>query len=241
MPPSPDVPDPTPLRERLIDAGVELVETGGAASLGLREIARRAGVSHGAPRRHFPTHHALLTAIARRGFADLEARFEEVLGGEAGASPERRLRVLARSYVDFVLERRGMFELMFRHDLLDSDVHAAGDEHGTGAEGPRLREETLPLLATVAGLVGQLRSGTAGSSPETTAAALWANLHGIALLWIWGSLPLALDVRPGSPASREALDRLVTAAVDAHLADPGPHPHPGSHQEADPRPEPESV
>ncbi|MER6694506.1 TetR/AcrR family transcriptional regulator, partial [Streptomyces minutiscleroticus] len=55
--------------------------TGGTASLGLREIARRAGVSHGAPRRYFPTHHALLPAIAHRGFADLAARFEAAAGG----------------------------------------------------------------------------------------------------------------------------------------------------------------
>ncbi|CAM5452162.1 TetR family transcriptional regulator [Streptomyces spiroverticillatus] len=210
---SPDAPRQIPLRERLVDAGVELVESGGPGSLGLREIARRAGVSHGAPRRYFPTHHSLLSAIARRGFDDLKVRFERV-GGEAGSAPEEQLRALARSYVDFALERRGMFELMFRHDLLASEVHAAG------AEGPRLREETLPLLTAVAALIGRCRNSHAASAPEA-AAALWANLHGIAQLWTWGSLPLALDVPPGGgPASREALDRLVKAAVDAHLGGP---------------------
>lgn len=54
------------LRIRLVDVGVELLAREGVGALSLREIARRAGVSHGAPRRHFPTHLELLSAIARR-------------------------------------------------------------------------------------------------------------------------------------------------------------------------------
>ncbi|MFI7644414.1 TetR/AcrR family transcriptional regulator, partial [Nonomuraea sp. NPDC049400] len=78
------------VRERLIDVGVALVLRRGAADLGLREIAREAGVSHGAPRRYFPTHHLLLSAIARRGFADLEARFATAISGEASARAQVR-------------------------------------------------------------------------------------------------------------------------------------------------------
>ncbi|MGD3110816.1 TetR/AcrR family transcriptional regulator, partial [Streptomyces sp. YGL11-2] len=75
-------PSDASLRERLIDVGVDLVTTDGPAALGLREIARRAGVSHGAPRRYFPTHRALLSAIARRGFAELG---ERIADGARGA------------------------------------------------------------------------------------------------------------------------------------------------------------
>ncbi|NBE52075.1 TetR/AcrR family transcriptional regulator, partial [Streptomyces boluensis] len=106
------------LRERLIDVGVELVTTEGTASLGLREIARRAGVSHGAPRRYFPTHQALLSAIARRGFEELATRVATAVTDAASARGQ--LRAVAGVYVGYALERRGMFELMFRHDLLDS-------------------------------------------------------------------------------------------------------------------------
>ncbi|MEU0061112.1 helix-turn-helix domain-containing protein, partial [Streptomyces sp. NPDC006334] len=52
-PPQENEPD---LRTRLVDVGVELLAEQGVDALTLREIARRAGVSHGAPRRHFPTH-----------------------------------------------------------------------------------------------------------------------------------------------------------------------------------------
>jgi len=208
----------SPLRERLIDVGVDLVMTDGAASLGLREIARRAGVSHGAPRRYFSTHHALLSAIARRGFADLGARFAAATGGTT--SPRGQLQALGRAYVGYALEHRGMFELMFRHDLLDSEKHASDQ--------PRLRESTLPLFERIVGLVAQCRteqasvhrSGTLNEAwppPAVTAAALWANLHGIAQLWTWGSLQLALDTPPPSAPSGDQLDRLVAAVLDAHL------------------------
>ncbi len=55
------------LRARLVDVGARLLATEGPQALTLREIARRAGVSYGAPRRYFPTHRDLLSAIARRG------------------------------------------------------------------------------------------------------------------------------------------------------------------------------
>ncbi|MGE7436302.1 MULTISPECIES: TetR/AcrR family transcriptional regulator [Kitasatospora] len=201
------------LRERLVDVGVELVLTEGVASLGLREIARRAGVSHGAPRRYFPTHHALLSAIAHRGFADLGARFAAAVAG--AVSPRDQLRALGRAYVGYALEHRGMFELMFRHDLLDSERQGQeqqGAERAT--EQPRLRESTLPLFERIVDLVArQRRYGPGGQPPAVTAAALWANLHGIAQLWSWGSLGLAL----GAASPEQQLDRLVDAALDAHL------------------------
>lgn len=181
---------------------MELVTAEGTGALGLREIARRAGVSHGAPRRYFPTHQSLLSAIARRGFADLGARFAAVAGG-GEAAPRERVRALGTAYVRYALEQRGMFELMFRHDLLDS----TGQE---GATGPRLRESTVPLFAMLVGLVS--RCGAA--DPELTAAALWGNLHGVAQLWCSGSLPLVLG--DGADAAA-CVDRLVGAALDAHL------------------------
>ncbi|MEV7416217.1 TetR/AcrR family transcriptional regulator [Streptomyces sp. NPDC089919] len=203
------------LRERLIDAGVELVLAEGSASVGLREIARRAGVSHGAPRRYFPTHQALLSAVGRRGFEDLAAMLGAATAGSA--TPRGQLDALARAYVGYALERRGMFELMWRHDLLDGAAQAADQ--------PRLRESTLPLFEAFTGLVARCRAerragGTveAGPPPEVTAAALWSNLHGMAQLWAWGSLQLALGAPPsaGDPGDEER-DRLIAAVLDAHL------------------------
>ncbi|MFC5198959.1 TetR/AcrR family transcriptional regulator [Streptomyces kaempferi] len=179
----------TGLKARLVDVGVELVAEEGAQALTLREIARRAGVSHGAPRRYFPTHLDLLSAIARRGFADLGARVTEAVG-DGAASPRAQLTALGRVYLDFALSRRGMYELMFRHDLLASDRLG-------------LRETSLPLFGVLVDLVGRVRPAT---EARVTAGALWANLHGIAQLWSWGSLQLGTGATDFTPLLRAALD-----------------------------------
>lgn len=186
------------LRARLVAVGVDLVLSEGQSAVSLREIARRAGVSHGAPRRYFPTHVDLLSAIAREGFADLTARVEETMR-YVDPDPRTRLTALARTYLDFAAAHRGMFELMFRHDLLDSGRL-------------RLRETSLPLFVVLADLVAQVRRPTDAPAP-VLAGALWANLHGIAQLWAWGSLPLATGVTED--------DAVLRAALDAHL---GPNP-----------------
>ncbi|MFF5360666.1 TetR/AcrR family transcriptional regulator [Streptomyces scabiei] len=179
----------TGLRSRLVEVGVELVTTEGVQALSLREIARRAGVSHGAPRRYFPTHLELLSAIARRGFEDLAARGTAALG-EGTASPREQIATLARVYLDFALTRRGMHELMFRHDLLESD--------GLG-----LRDTSLPIFALLVDLVGRARPD---ADARLVAGALLANLHGIAQLWTWGSLQLTTGADDVAPLLRTALD-----------------------------------
>ncbi|MFJ3816880.1 TetR/AcrR family transcriptional regulator [Streptomyces sp. NPDC090056] len=186
------------LRARLVRTGVELVNAEGAQALSLREIARRTGVSHGAPRRHFPTHLDLLSAIARQGFAELSARITAEDREDAG--PRERIALLARVYLDYAGSRRGMYELMFRHDLLES-----------GRLG--LRETSLPLFARLAELVARVRPD---ADPVTTAGTLWANLHGIAQLWHWGSLRLATGGTDPAP--------LLAAALDAHLGPAEPAP-----------------
>ncbi|MDW6058919.1 TetR/AcrR family transcriptional regulator [Streptomyces sp. FXJ1.4098] len=184
----------TGLRSRLIEVGVDLVTREGMQSLSLREIARRAGVSHGAPRRYFPTHLALLSAIARQGFAELAAGVAEAVG-DGRVEPRAQLMALGRVYLDFALTNRGMFELMFRHDLLESD-HLG------------LRETSLPLFEVLVDLVARARPAV-DAAPQVVAGALWANLHGIAQLWGWGSLQLATGTDDVEP--------LLRAALEAHL------------------------
>ncbi|MEV7140481.1 TetR/AcrR family transcriptional regulator [Streptomyces tauricus] len=179
------------LRARLVAVGVELVTQEGVQALSLREIARRAGVSHGAPRRYFPTHLELLSAIAREGFAELGAAAVAELRGDQ--KPRAQLAALARIYVDYALSHQGMYELMFRHDLLESNRLG-------------LRETSLPLFETMVSLVGRARPDV--RAPEV-AGALWANLHGVAQLWGWGSLRLATGA--------DAVEPFVRAALDAHL------------------------
>ncbi|MCA1006883.1 TetR/AcrR family transcriptional regulator [Rhodococcus hoagii] len=157
-------------REALVRAGVELLEETGDADVGLRAIARRAGVSHGAPRRWFPTRRSLLAAIAEVGLADLAA----ALASAAERSGGDLVRV-AEAYVEFAVSRPAMFTLVFRHDLLE----------GSGAE---LRTVSQPLFGW---LVDMVEHAAGGGESEARAAALWVGVHGIAVLAATGSLELA--------------------------------------------------
>lgn len=165
------------LPDRLVQAGVELLEEDGLADLTLRAIARRTGVSHGAPRRYFPTHDSLLAAIAATGLQDLAARLRETGSG----TPEDQLVQAARSYLRFAAERPGMFDLIFRHDLL------------AGAGG-NLRATSLPLFQNFVDLVAQLHPADAG----LRATALWTNIHGLATLRATNALELlgTTDLEP---------------------------------------------
>ncbi|WP_406037051.1 TetR/AcrR family transcriptional regulator [Micromonospora sp. NBC_00898] len=184
------------LRARLVEVGVDLVAREGSSALSLREIARRAGVSHGAPRRYFPTYQALLAAIARQGYVHLGQQVAELVGDE-DADPYAQLLALGRLYVQFAQANRGMFELMFRHDLL------RGNNVG-------LREASGPLFRVLVGLVTRARpTPPGGPASSVVAGALWANLHGIAQLWLWGSLQAVVEMDDVEP--------LLRAALDAHL------------------------
>ncbi|MFD4266627.1 TetR/AcrR family transcriptional regulator [Rhodococcus sp. NPDC058481] len=182
-----------PLRDRLVRCGVELLEREGIAGVSLRAITREADVSHGAPRRYFRTHKALLAAIAGEGLADLTAEVRSILAS-GDPSARDRLVALGRVYVRFAERRRAMFELMFRHDLLE----------GSGAD---LRRTSLPLFDVLVALVDEATAGSVDSRER--ALAIWTGLHGMAVLAADRALQVISDPR-GAAA-------LVDRTVDAHL------------------------
>ncbi|MGO3327798.1 TetR/AcrR family transcriptional regulator [Gordonia sp. (in: high G+C Gram-positive bacteria)] len=138
-------------RDRLVAAGVAIVDEQGFGEVGVRSVASRVGVSHGAPRRYFATRDALLAAIAAEGVADLDAVLRPTIAVGVGAA--------AVAYWRFANERPGMFELIFRHDVLD------------GAGG-RLRETTGRWFAALVDEIGD---------PEQ-ALTCWSAVHGLCVL-----------------------------------------------------------
>src|SRR2546430_17247542 len=79
------------LREALIDAALALVEERGSPEFTLREVARRVGVTHAAPQRHFEDRAALVAAVAEEGFHGLRAHVESVAGLAKARDPAARL------------------------------------------------------------------------------------------------------------------------------------------------------
>ena len=169
------------LRRELLRQAAGMIEEVGPARVSLRELARRAGVSHAAPAHHFGDKTGLLTAIATEGFHLLADQLTEALEGTGD------FLEVGVAYVEFAVTHRAHFEVMFRPDLYepdDADVRAA-----------RQRSTTA------------LQSGISAASPEATgpdartaSLAAWSMVHGFASLWITGALPTSL----GSDAAAAA-------------------------------------
>lgn len=99
------------LREELLDLALADLESTGAATLSLRDLAARAGVSKTAPYRHFPDRDALLAALMDHGWKDLHDATERAQTSSRDALSG--LRSMGRAYLGFALSRPGMYRLLF--------------------------------------------------------------------------------------------------------------------------------
>lgn len=153
-----------------------MIREKGAGRLSLRDLARRAGVSHGAPARHFSDKAALLTALA----TDALERFQAaLLGGmaEAGDSALDRHRAIGMGYVRFAIEHPAYFRLMTgRRDVFEPDAEF-------DAAYRRLFETIRE--ATIA---AQHEGWATGRDPDDLLAASWSVVHGFAMLWVEGGI-----------------------------------------------------
>lgn len=171
-----------PLSERLVDAVDRVLAEDGLGALSLREVARRAGVTHGAPLRHYPSFATLLSEVATRGFRALADSVDAAAAAvPAGAGPTARLAAAARAYVDCAMKQPGRFALMFRPELLDAG-HAAFQ-----VEASRAFEALVRLVR------GAQDTGWRTEIPaRELAGSLWASMHGFASLWTHGAYAQAV-------------------------------------------------
>lgn len=130
------------LPNALRDSAVEVIRSRGLHGFSLREVARRAGVSHAAPGYHFGDARGLLTAVAIEGFTTL---YDELVSSGAGIDdPVDRLKAIGRGYVRVATEHPAHCEVMFRDDVIDGDdPHLA--EVGLAAYG--ILEATVAAIA----------------------------------------------------------------------------------------------
>jgi AcrR family transcriptional regulator len=180
------------LRTELLERAEVALAAG--EELSLRELARAAGVSHAAPRRHFPDKQALLDALAVDGFARLGAALDGAVAC-AGPAFARRMAALARAYVAFATGHAALLDLMFagKHDPAATPELAAAADRAFAAP-----------IALITG--GQAAGEVVPGEPDRVAAVTWAALHGLATLASRGLLPV------------DEIDTLVDDAV-RHLLD----------------------
>lgn len=164
------------LRPALLAEAERTLREDGADALSLRELARRAGVSHAAPRRHFADRQALLDALAEAGFTRLADEVQAAAHG-AGEDCRERLHAAADAYVRFAIRDAALMELMF----------AAKNAGGT-------REAAGRLFAVIGDLIGQgQRAGALPpGDPFRLRLLFGATLQGIAALAASGRIPPAL-------------------------------------------------
>jgi AcrR family transcriptional regulator len=100
------------LRAALLDEAAAMIAEGGAASVTMRALGRRLGVSRAAAYRHFEDKTALLVAVATAGFGRLKDRLQAVDAGAPRSSVER-IRRMGEEYVRFALENPAHYRLMY--------------------------------------------------------------------------------------------------------------------------------
>ena len=113
------------LRRVLIDAALKLAEEGGPEAVSVREAARRAGVSPGAPFRHFDSRAALMTAVAEEAQRRFRAEIEAALAGAPAGDPLLRFRALGLAYLRWAMKNPAHFEIISSHRHFDHDAAAA--------------------------------------------------------------------------------------------------------------------
>jgi AcrR family transcriptional regulator len=164
------------LPRALLEVAVEAIAEVGPAAVSLRDLARRAGVSHAAPAHHFGDKAGLLTAVAADGFRRLAASLRETY--EATGS----FLEVGVAYVGFAVTHRAHFEVMFRPELY----------HPDDPELVRAREQARALLYPPAAEA----ANEASADDVRAGVAAWSLVHGLATLWLNHNLPPQLGDDP---------------------------------------------
>ena len=146
------------LRNGLLEAARCILEEQSLNALTLRAVARRAGVSHAAPYRHFPNQEALLVELGVEGFQELR---QYIIEAAKISGPESdRIANIGAAYMRFVAKRPAVARLMFGSQLPNRDK--------------------FPALAEAADAIGN----EIGSALHDTnlGLAVWSAVHGLAML-----------------------------------------------------------
>jgi AcrR family transcriptional regulator len=177
------------LRRALVTAATELAASGGSEGVGLREAARRVGVSPSAAYRHFPSRDGLLAHVGSQAREMLATRMMSAtaaIRGASGNAARARFRATGRAYIEFALDEPGLFEVAFRP--CPPDLYVADDPSPYS-----LLSEALDALDR-AGLLALPRPGAEAPA--------WVAVHGAAVLLGEGLLP------------RDERDPIIDATLD---------------------------
>ena len=161
------------LREQLLLAGEQALAELPIDDVSLREIARRAGVSHAAPKHHFTSLANLLGEIAGRGFQKFVASLTMAAEASRSQTPENRLIAMGRAYLRFAEINPAVYSLMFGH---------VANMSMTPALTKSSYEAWTQLENAVAEITGPARAAAGATH-------VWSSVHGLSMLKSAGRLP----------------------------------------------------
>jgi AcrR family transcriptional regulator len=190
------------LAAALIEAALALLDETQDWEFSLREVARRAGVSHNAPYKHFPEKRDLLAAVAARGFEALAEKMAKARDDAEGA--RARIAACCRAYVEHGIASPSLYRLMFGAALTAPEVGRPTIEKIAAAKAQAVFAQTL-----AESVQGRAFPSSLGGPHEAAAAlvAVWSLLHGVTML--------AIDDFVGPPSNVAALaDSLISALLD---------------------------
>jgi AcrR family transcriptional regulator len=193
------------LRQALLDGVRDAVREHGASAVSLRDVARRAGVSHAAPAHYFGSKSGLLTAFAVQGFSQMAATVFEEIARTAPNDGPSTLAAIGRGYVRFAIASPSHIEVMFRVDALDTASPAL----------TQVTDATYALLGDTIRRCGE-EGALGGRDSALVAISAWSLVHGLASLWISGWL----EGRAPSADPEELGAAVASLFVEAVLTPP---------------------
>ena len=165
------------LKNALIKAGVEILAKDGVSGLSLRKVASKAGVSHAAPYSHFADKQALIAAISTEGFRQLYERVSAV-AEEYKTKPSRQLVEVAWAYVQFAMDDRDRFKVMF------SGILEKEREYPEFVAEAQRNFQLVKMIVEANQAAGVLRSGPS----DLVALSAWGIIHGFVMLLLEGQI-----------------------------------------------------
>ena len=172
---------PTDLRQKVLNASLALIDEGGLDRLSMREVARKAGVSHQAPYHYFGDREAILAALAGEGFSRLGQSLMRA-AARGASEPVKAVEAMGRAYVEFALGHPAYFQAMFRADAVPLDRY------------PEARKREDEAFGKLVEGVGEAFASQPAEVRQAIAVACWAMVHGLATLMLEGSLARKLKI-----------------------------------------------
>ncbi|SMC24397.1 transcriptional regulator, TetR family [Andreprevotia lacus DSM 23236] len=187
------------LKNALIEAAVTLIEEEGVDAVSVRAVAKRVGVSPGAPFRHFESRTALLTAVAEVAMARLAQAIDQALAQAGGQSALTQYMALGRAFLDWAFANPTHFRVISSRALIDFDGS------GLAAANHRIRDRMRALLQQALD-DGEIRNVTVDDAMLATR----ALAYGLARMYVDGQMQ-SWDVEPaqGLQMAHRLLDEQV--------------------------------